>query len=119
MIMLTFAEIPYKRPDFEAVGKKIFALAEQMKTASCYEEMRSVYFQKQDVERELDEMHTVCSIRSDINTEDPFYSEERRVFNTEIPGLLPAEKAWNEAFLASPYREEFSREFGDRLFVMT
>src|SRR5699024_4423424 len=87
--------------------------------AASYEEMRSVYLAQQDLNRELSTMSTICSIRADMNTEDPFYSAERKVFNREMPGLIPAQKAWNEAFLATPFRKEFSEEFGDRLFVLT
>ena len=117
--MKTFAELTYTRPDFKAVSDRLFELTDQLKKAASYEEMRKVYLAQQDVSRELSTMSTICSIRADMNTEDPFYSAERKVFNREMPGLIPAQRAWNEAFLSTPYRKEFSEEFGDRLFVLT
>lgn len=115
--MKTFAELTYVRPEFQAFSDKLNALTEQLKKAASYEEMRELFFKQQDLNRQLRTMNTISSIRSDINTEDEFYAEERKVFNHEMPGLIPAQKAWNEAFLASPYREQFSEEFGSRIFV--
>lgn len=117
--MKTFAELSYVRPDFKAVGDKLNGLTEQLKNAASYEEMRDLFFKQQYLNREVETMYTICSVRSDVNTEDEFYSEERKVFNREIPGLIPAQKAWNEALLATPYREQFTAEFGDRIFVLT
>ena len=116
--MKTFAELPYERPDFQAVGKALEALTEKMKAASSYEEMKDVFFQQQDLTRDLSTMQTICSIRSDMDTTDPFYSAERKVFNTEMPGLIPAQKAWNAALLESRFRDEFAKEYGDRIFVI-
>ena len=116
--MKTFAELPYERPDFQAVGKALEALTEKMKAASSYEEMKEVFFQQQDLMRDLSTMQTICSIRSDMDTTDPFYSAERKVFNTEMPGLIPAQKAWNAALLESRFRDEFAKEYGDRIFVI-
>ena len=116
--MKTFAELPYERPDFQAVGKALEALTEKMKAASSYEEMKDVFFQQQDLTRDLSTMQTICSIRSDMDATDPFYSAERKVFNTEMPGLIPAQKAWNAALLESRFRDEFAKEYGDRIFVI-
>ena len=76
--MKTFAELPYERPDFQAVGKELEALAEKLKNASSYEEMRDLFFKEQELTRGLSTMQNVCSIRSDMNTTDPFYSAERK-----------------------------------------
>ena len=116
--MKTFAELPYARPDFQAVRSELEAMTEKLKAAGSYEEMKDVFFKKQEMERELDTMDTICSIRADMDANDPFYAAERKVFNTELPGLIPAEKAWNEALLASPYRDDFSKEFGGRIFTI-
>ena len=104
--MKTFAELPYARPDFQAVRSELEAMTEKLKAAGSYEEMKDVFFKKQEMERELDTMDTICSIRADMDA------------NTELPGLIPAEKAWNEALLASPYRDDFSKEFGGRIFTI-
>ena len=80
--MKTFAELPYARPDFQAVRSELEAMTEKLKAAGSYEEMKDVFFKKQEMERELDTMDTICSIRADMDANDPFYAAERKVFNT-------------------------------------
>lgn len=114
----TFAEIPYCRPDYKAVAEMLSSYTEKLKNAASYEEMRQVFFERQKAMREPATMASVCMIRADINTADPFYAEEKKFINREQPGLIAYEKAWNQALLDSPYRKDFSREFGDRVFVL-
>lgn len=116
--MKTFAEIQYTRPDYQAVAAQLTAYTEQLKNASSYEEMKQVFFDKQKYMREPATMASVCHIRADINTADPFYAEEKKFINRESPSLIGYEKAWNQALLASPFRAQFSEEFGDRVFVL-
>ena len=115
--MEKFSEMKYVRPDYEALKAAIFELTEQLKNAASYEEMKKVFFTWQDKRRKVGTMTTLCHIRSDMDTADTFYSEERTCNNKMMPTLLAANEAWNKALLSSPYREDFSREFGSMLFT--
>lgn len=116
--MKTFAEIPYIRPDYTVVAAQMEDFTRRLKNAASYEEMKEVFFEKQKAMREPATMASVCFIRADINTADPFYAEEKKFFNRTLPGMIVYDKAWNQALLASPYRGDFSKEFGDRVFVL-
>ena len=115
--MKKFSELEYKRPDYEAVKADLERLTAQLGKAATYEEMKEVFFARQDLRRELSAMTTLCHIRSDINTQDEFYSEERRYNNTMMPSLLGVNEAWNKALLSSPFRADFEKEFGPMLFT--
>lgn len=116
--MKTFAEIPYVRPDYTVVAAQMEDFTRRLKTAKTYEEMKAVFFEKQKAMREPATMSSVCFIRADINTADPFYAEEKKFFNRTLPGMIVYDKAWNRALLDSPFRADFSAEFGDRVFVL-
>ena len=116
--MKTFAEIPYARPDYTAVAAQMTDFTHRLKKAASYEEMKEVFFEKQKAMREPATMVSVCRIRADINTADPFYAEEKKFFNRTLPGMIVYENAWNQALLDSPFRADFAKEFGDRVFVL-
>ena len=41
---MKFSEMPYERPDLDAVKKQYSALTERLKAAGSYEEARTVFF---------------------------------------------------------------------------
>ena len=115
--MIKFTEMKYERPDYEAVKKELQSLTARLRSAASYEEMKDVFFACQESRRKLFTATSLCHIRSDIDTNDAFYDEERRYNNTMMPSLLAESEAWNKALLASPFREDFEREFGSMLFT--
>ena len=115
--MEKFSDLVYTRPDYEAAKKSLTALTKRLKDAKSYEEMRGIFFEKQEQEKELSDMMTICSIRHDVNTEDAFYDAEMQYHYQMRPTLIGPAKAWNEALLSSPFRADFEKEFGTILFA--
>jgi len=62
-------------------------------------------------------MATLCSIRHSIDTRDEFYDAEQKFMDNAMPELQQYMQAWTLAMLQSPYRADFSAEFGDLMFV--
>ena len=50
MEMVKFQDMPYERPDFEAMKEAYRQAAEELKNAGSYEEARSICFDMQDRE---------------------------------------------------------------------
>ena len=114
---MKFSEMPYKRPDPEAVKAELAALTERLKNAADYAEARAVFLEKEEKEKEVDTMGTLAYVRHSIDTRDEFYDEEIEFWDEVGPEFEEYEQAWIDAMLESPFRKDFEAEYGDLLFV--
>lgn len=115
--MMKFSQMPYERPDLEGLKTQLAGLTERLKAAGGYDEARAVFLEREQAGRHLSTLVNLASIRHSIDTRDEFYDGEMKFWNAALPELQAYEQAWTKAMLASPYREEFSREYGDLMFV--
>lgn len=114
--MIRFSDMPYSRPDMDALASAVAEGARKVREAKSYAEVRETYFALQDLERDADTMATICHIRNTINTRDPFYDGEIKWLREASAKMIPQYKAWNEALAGSAFRGEFEAEFGKQLF---
>ena len=114
---MRFSEMPYKRPDPEAVKAGMSALTERLKAAKSYAEARAIFLEKEEKEKQVDTMGTLAYVRHSIDTRDEFYDGEIEFWDEIGPELEEYEQAWIDAMLASPFRREFEAEYGDLMFV--
>ena len=114
---MKFSEMPYTRPDLDAVKKEYAALTKQLKAAASYAEARELFLKKEQLQKHVETLATLCSIRHSIDTRDAFYEAEEKFWNASSPELEEYVQNWTAAMLASPFRAEFSAEFGDLMFV--
>ena len=114
---MKFSQMPYERPDLEGLKTQLAGLTERLKAADGYDEARAVFLEREQAGRHLSTLVNLASIRHSIDTRDEFYDGEMKFWNAALPELQAYEQAWTQAMLASPYREEFSREYGDLMFV--
>ncbi len=115
--MITFPEMPYERPDLDAVKENLKKLTERLQAAESYAEAKAVFLEKEQLGRHVDTLGTLASIRHSIDTRDAFYDAENQFWNQAWPELQEYEQAWTAAMLAGPFRKEFSAEYGDLMFV--
>ena len=114
---MKFSEMPYKRPDPEAVIKEIQSLTERLRNAKSYEEARAVFLEYEDKEKVADTMAALAYIRQSIDTRDEFYNAEKEFWDDFGPEIEEYEQEWIKTLLESPYRKDFEQEYGDLLFV--
>ena len=110
--MVKFVDIPYVRPDMDAVLDSVKAAIHGLKTAKTYEEFRSAYMDYVQTDVELITSKQLVYIRHTINMLDEFYAAENAFFNTQMPRYSIAEKEIRAAILNSPFRKDFEEEFG-------
>ena len=115
--MIKFSQMKYERPDLEALKNRYSDFTKRLKEAGSYEEARAVFLEKEELDKHTDTQSTLASIRHSIDTRDAFYDEEKKFWNTAIPVLQEYEQAWTMAMLSSPYRKNFSAEYGELMFV--
>ena len=114
---MKFSEMPYKRPDPDAVKAMLKDLTERFRNAKTYEEARAVFLEKEEQGKLVETLGTLASIRHSIDTRDEFYDGESTFWDSFGPEIAEYEHAWVEAMLASPFRRDFANEYGDLLFV--
>ncbi len=115
--MTTFREMKYERPDLEKAKEELAAITERFKNAADYASAKQAFLDKDTLYKHIGTFQTLASIRHDIDTRDPFYDEECKFWNAEMPKLQAYLNAFTEALLKTPFREEFVKEYGDLIFI--
>ena len=114
---MKFCEMPYTRPDIDETKKSFDSLTERLASAKSYADAKEVFLEEQKLEKHIDTLVNLVSIRHSVNTRDKFYDEEKNFWNGAMPELQEYMQKWTGAMLATPFREDFSAEYGDLMFV--
>ena len=114
---MKFNEMPYARPDVEAVKQKLADLTARLKSAQSYEQARGVFMEMEEETKHFHTMATLCSVRHSIDTRDEFYDGEEKYLNNVMPEIQEYSQAWTMALLDSAFRADFAAEFGELMFI--
>lgn len=117
MEKLKFKDMPYERPDLEAVCTRIDGLTARLKTARSYAEAKAAFLEREDLEKEIDTLANLVFIRRSIDTRDAFYEAEQEFWDENLPLLQAPKQAWTHAMLESPFRPDFEAEYGTLMFL--
>ncbi len=112
-----FPEIEYVRPDFDKIGKAAEELAEKIKEASSYDEVRDCLKKSEAANAHLETMTTIVYIRHTLDTTDVFYEKENAYIESARPMVMPKLLAVNEAFMNSDFKGQLEEEYGKQMFV--
>ena len=116
---MRFSEMPYQRPDLEAVKEQLSGFTVRLKAAKSYDEAKAVFLEKEEADRQVGTQATLAQIRNTIDTRDQFYDGEMSFWNAALPELEEYGQAWNVAMLESPFRKDFEAEYGNLMFLNT
>lgn len=116
---MKFKEMPYTRPDTEALKTKFTELTEQLCNAKSYEEAHKIFLEHEEVYNQLYTDITLVQVRHSIDTRDAFYTTENAFWDAFSPEFEEYEQAWNNAMLTSPFRKDFEEQYGELLFLNT
>ena len=114
---MTFHEIPYVRADLEHWREMTEEYTARFLAAKTFEEADAIYREAVTSDTEYSTMVSLARIRRDIDTRDEFYDAEVAFYNQEMPKLQPAQKAWTQATLDSPFRKALEEKYGAVTFV--
>lgn len=117
MEALKFREMPYERPDGEALKTSMRTLTEKLRAAGSYEAAKAVFLEKERLSKHIQTLATLAQVRHTIDTRDKFYDEENGFWNQLSPELEEYSQEWTKAMLASPYRADFEKEYGTLMFL--
>lgn len=114
---MKFSEMPYQRPDLDSVKSQIADLTERLLKASDYGTAKTVFLEKDTLDRHVSTLEGLASIRHTIDTRDTFYDEEVKFWNSAKPQITEYNQKWFNTLLTSPFRSEFEKEFGTVTFL--
>ena len=110
--MIRFSEMPYERPDLDAVKAQFADLTRRLQEAADYPTARAVFLERETFAGHIDTLEGLSYIRNSIDTRDPYYDEEQKFWNSASPELREYSQAWTLAMLKSPFRPDFEAEYG-------
>ena len=116
---MKFSEMPYERPDLEQLKAKQTELTEKLKNAKSYQEAKAVFLEQEKESKHIQTLATLASVRHSIDTRDEFYNGEETFWNAAFPELEEYTQQWQLTMLNSPFKADFSAEYGDLMFKNT
>ena len=114
---MKFSEMPYQRPDLDEIKAQFAAVTQRFAAAPDYAAAKAAFLEEQTLNKHVDTLANLASIRNTIDTRDEFYDGEMNFWNAAIPRIQECQNAWSVALLASPYRKQLGEEYGELMFL--
>ena len=112
-----FKDMPYERPDLEAVKAEYARLAQALSDAETAEAAEAAFLEKDQLDRHTQTAAELAMIRHVIDTRDEFYDAEASFWDEAQPELQQAADAFTAALLSSPFRPQLEEKYGTLLFA--
>ena len=112
---MKFQDMPYERPDADALKKAYEEAAEKLLKSETYGEARSAFLEVQEEEEKAETMESICYIRNTIDTTDAFYNDELLAIREADASLIPVRQLYQKALSCSIFRKDLEQEFGPQL----
>ena len=109
-----FSDIPYHRPDVEALQARYDALTRRAREAACPEDLLDVVRQRDALQQEVALCQAVAFIRAFHDVTDEFYQTELQDTLPRLEGSLDSQSL-AAAIAKSPYAPALDRAFGPQL----
>ena len=114
---MKFSEMPYVRPDLEALRQAAETAVTALDAASSAQAQLDAYEAYEKAAATAQTMGNLCYIRHTIDTRDTFYEAEQDFFDEAGPQMEELDQQVSRALLRSPFRAELSEALGALLFT--
>ena len=112
---MKFSEYAYKRPVCEDVKEQQLKLIAELGYAKSFEQAEKAFLDSEKLNRSVQTMGTLASIRFTLNTADEFYKAEQEFWDETSPLLMELGVKMSAALLASPFKANFEKKYGEML----
>ena len=113
---MKFSQIPYARPDRDAVLARMDDITARLKAADSFAAAEAVYLEADAFSAEIQTQATLAQIRHSIDTRDEFYSAESDWWDENMPLLSEGTNRFQAALYGSPYRPGLEEKYGSVVF---
>ena len=114
---MKFSEMPYTRPDPEALKPRIEELTRILMEAQSFEAADAAFREAEELFGHVETAGSLCYVRHSINTEDKFYEAEQDFFDEVGPVFQEAQLGFQRALTVCPFRKEMEQKYGSLLFT--
>lgn len=114
---MIFSKLPYERPDFSEMVKQANVITNELSNAKSFEDASDAVRKMGDLQKHEMTLAAIVEIRHTVDTRDAFYESEQDYFDENSPSFQSALCAYYRALLASSFRSELERYFGNQLFA--
>ena len=114
---MKFSEMPYARPDIDAVRGELAKIAETLENAPDVDAQIAAVEELNRVEGHVATMAQLAYIRHSIDTRDEYYDKENDFIDEHMPLLEEDIQRVNRALLASRRREALEKKYGKVFFL--
>ena len=113
---MKFSEMPYTRPDLEAIRKESDAVLARITNAGSAQEQIDAYLAYEEMSKQVGTNCSLAYVRHTIDTRDEFYEKESDYIDEISPALQEMDQKINLALLHSQFRPQLEERFGTLLF---
>ena len=114
---MKFSEMPYVRPDIDAVRGELAKIAQTLENAPDVDAQIAAVEELNRVEGHVATMAQLAYIRHSIDTRDEYYDKENDFIDEHMPLLEEDIQRVNRALLASRHREALEKKYGKVFFL--
>lgn len=111
---MKFNEYPYSRPDLEQTCQEIDAIVAAVAQAKTFPQADDGLAAFEALQKRLQTMYSVASIRFTLNTADEFYKGEQDYYDETMPLIEERAVRVYKALLACPFRKEIDKKYGSQ-----
>ena len=112
---MKFPQMPYKRPDIEAMLAELKSLEAQLRDATDFAQADTAFLALDKLNRNAQTLIALAQARHTIDTNDAFYDAEVQFLDEQTPVLTEGLQAAAKALFASPFRADFAAKYGELL----
>lgn len=113
---MKFNEIPYKRPDMEALKKEFHQKLDDFSNSNSADEQKQLIIELNDLRKSYHTARMLAHIRFTQDTTNEKYQEEHQFFNDNHPAFEGLENEMQKTILNSRFRQELENYYGQHLF---
>jgi len=113
---MIFSQLPYKRPDIQEVKKEFESHLEDLKQQKSAQGQLKVIGQINSLRVKFESMSSLAAIRHTQNTADPFYEDENRYSDENMPVYEDLVTRSSRIILESPFKKELKKSLGEQYF---
>ncbi|MBQ7795444.1 MAG: M3 family oligoendopeptidase [Lachnospiraceae bacterium] len=109
-------EIPYKRPDVDAMLETCAKLTADFENAASAAEQIAIFKEFETEKGHYLTYSCLSNIRNSVDTQDPFYIEEQAFYDKIDPVATQCFNTFTKKVIESKFQAELRKEFGDYFF---
>ena len=84
---MKFSEMPYQRPNLDEIKAQFAAVTQRFAAAPDYAAAKAAFLDEQTLNKHVDTLANLASIRNTIDTRDEFYDDEMNFWNAATPQI--------------------------------